>query len=78
MRQNRIRDVLLALIAALLFLNTADRLISPAQAFATKQYRSIEVTQAAEVQQVLNRAAAEGWEYVGSIDHVLIFRRIVF
>lgn len=78
MRQDRIRNVLLALIAALLFLNVADRFVSPAQAFATKQYRSIEVMHAVEVQQVLNRAAAEGWEYVGSIDHVLIFRRIVF
>lgn len=78
MRQERIRNLLLALIVTLLFLNLADRMVGPAQAFATKQYRSIEVMQAAEVQQVLNKAVAEGWEYVGSIDHVLIFRRIVF
>jgi hypothetical protein len=78
MRQERIRNLLLALIVMLLFLNLADRMVGPAQAFATKQYRSIEVMQAAEVQQVLNKAVAEGWEYVGSIDHVLIFRRIVF
>lgn len=78
MRQERIRNLLLALIATLLFLNLADRIVRPAQAFATKQYRSIEVMQAAEVQQVLNKAVTEGWEYVGSIDHVLIFRRIVF
>ena len=78
MRQDRIRNLLLALIAILLFLNLADRLVSPAQAFAAKQYRSIEVTHAQEVQFVLNKAVAEGWEYVGSIDHVLIFRRIVF
>lgn len=78
MRQERIRNLLLALIVTLLFLNLADRMVGPAQAFATKQYRSIEVMQVAEVQQVLNKAVAEGWEYVGSIDHVLIFRRIVF
>ena len=78
MRQDRIRNLLLAVIATLLLINFADRLVSPAHAFGRKQYRSIEVLHAEDVQKILDRATSDGWEYVGSIDHVLIFRRFVF
>ncbi len=78
MRQDRVRNVLLAIIAALLLLSVGDRLISPAHAFITKRYRCVEVMNALEVQKTLDQAAAEGWEYMGSIDHVLIFKRYFF
>lgn len=78
MRQDRMRNVLLAAIATLLFLQLGGRLIPSAQAFGKKQYRSIEILQPRDVQIALDRASAEGWEYVGSVDHILIFKRFSF
>jgi hypothetical protein len=78
MHHDRIRNILLGVIATLLFLNLGDRLIPAAHALGTKQYRSIEIVHSHEVQRVLDKASADGWEYVGSIEHVLIFRRFTF
>lgn len=78
MSHDRIRNLLLGIIATLLLLNMSDRLISPAAALVNKRYQCVEVTSALEVQRTMDRAAAEGWEYVGSIDHVLIFKRLFF
>jgi hypothetical protein len=78
MRHDRIQNVLLAIIAAVLLLNVSDRLISPAHAVVNKRYQCVEVTTALEVQRTMDRAVADGWEYVGSIDHVLIFKRYFF
>jgi len=86
MHQNRIRNVLLAAVAALLFFSLGVLLSPPVHALGKTQYKAVGVVteiehragvpgDASHVQRVLDQQSAEGWEYVGSTDMVLIFKK---
>ncbi|WP_139557874.1 hypothetical protein [Methylotetracoccus oryzae] len=74
-RQDRIRNALLVIIAALLLLHMSGRSISRAHALIDKRHQRVDVTNVLGVQKTMDRAAAEGWEYFGSMGHVAIIKR---
>jgi len=80
MKSNRIRNVLFAIFAGLLILNLGTSLLAPAYALGKTQYKAVgsemsRKNDANAVQRVLDQMSAQGWEYVGSVDWVLIFKK---
>ena len=82
MIQGRTRNILLAVIAVLLFANLVVTFAPPVHAVGRAQYRAVSypipgtLEQAATfTQQVLDQQSAQGWEYVNSNGQVMIFKK---
>lgn len=75
----RIKNTLLAIIAALLLLNLGVNLSSTVHALPRTQYKAVEVKQIgsaqASIQQTLDQESAQGWNYVGDLAGCLIFKK---
>lgn len=79
MKTDRIRNVLLTLIAAILALDVAVTLAPPAHAAGKTQYKAVAgmdaLNDAASAQRILDQMSAQGWEYAGSNSLVMIFKK---
>jgi len=75
MYQNRITNTLLAVIATLLALNLVIMLSTPAHAMGKTQYKVVSFSMAEGAQQALEKQSSDGWEYVGSVTGLLIFKK---
>jgi hypothetical protein len=79
MQQNRTRNALLSVVAALLLFNLGVMLSRPVHALGKTQYKDVlgmeNVYDAVGAQRVLDQQSAEGWEYVGAANLVLIFKK---
>jgi hypothetical protein len=81
MNERRVVNRWLAVVALLLLLNLGVNAFSPsAQAQGKTQYRAVVGMMGSEVdadgvQQILNRQSTEGWQYVGSVARVMIFKK---
>jgi hypothetical protein len=66
-------------MALLLILSVYLMVPHPAYAAGTVQYRAVHApssgTDADGVQAVLDQQAAQGWQYVGSVNVVMIFKK---
>lgn len=83
MLEKRTQNILLAIVATLLLLNLGAMLSPVAHAvpqITKPQYQAVRANMngghgdASAVQQVLDQKSAQGWEYVGSTEQVLIFK----
>ncbi len=75
----RIRNTLLAIIAALLLVNLGVMLSPAVQAVPKAQYKAVRVrngpTVALNYQEVLDQQSAQGWEFVDGDGGTLIFKK---
>ena len=78
MKEKRILNVLLAIVAGLLLLNLGCMLSPGTRAVSNIQYKTIRIAHpdgTNELQLGLNQQGTEGWEYVGEYREQLIFKK---
>jgi hypothetical protein len=77
--QYRIQNILLTVIALLLFVNLVGTFTPPVHAVGKAQYKAVMPSQNGfqpGVQQALEEQSAQGWEYVNSnASNVMIFKK---
>ena len=78
MHENRIRNILLVIVAVLLLVNLGVRLSPAVHAIPAIQYKAVMVDlccASSHAQQVLDQQSAQGWVFVGAAGTVLIFKK---
>lgn len=80
MNQKRILNILLSIVAVLLFVNLGVTHFPVAHAIPTTQYKVISLRvdmpiHPDKVELALNQQSADGWVYVGEAQGVLIFKK---
>ena len=78
----RIRNTLLAIVAALLLVNLGVMFAPVVRAVPRTQYRAVRLPNTGHpdalglhAQRILDDQSANAWEYVGAVDGVLIFKK---